>query len=82
MFEDIHNEKKRRPVIMGDENLESWLYNRNSASDVQDLIDDDLWEGDLEAYPVTKDLYSRSVDSNYPGIIDKVDYEEVSISYG
>jgi len=81
MFAEIHNEKKRRPVIIDDENLESWLYNSNNASDAQDLIDDDLWEGDLEAYPVTKDLYSRTIDSNYPGIIDKVDYEEVSISY-
>jgi len=82
MFADIHNEKKRRPVIIDDENLDAWLHNGNNESDVQDLIDDDLWEGELEAYPVTKDLYSRSVDSNYPGIIDKVDYEEVSISHG
>ncbi|SDQ90725.1 SOS response-associated peptidase [Flagellimonas zhangzhouensis] len=81
MFEEIHNEKKRRPVIIDDENLDAWLHNGNNESDVQDLIDDDLWEGDLEAYPVTKDLYSRTVDSNYPGIIDKVEYEEVSISY-
>ena len=57
------------------------LHNGNNESDVQDLIDDDLWEGDLEAYPITKDLYSRTVDSNYQGIIDKVEYEEVSISY-
>ncbi|MHA7830214.1 MAG: SOS response-associated peptidase [Flagellimonas sp.] len=82
MFEEIHNEKKRRPVIIDDENLDAWLHNGNNESDVQDLIDDDLWEGNLEAYPVTKDLYSRTVDSNYPGIIDKVDYGEVSISYG
>ncbi|WP_418499484.1 hypothetical protein [Flagellimonas sp.] len=49
---------------------------------MQDLIDDDLWEGDLEAHPVTKELYSRTIDSNYSGIIDKVNYKEATISYG
>ena len=66
---------------MDEENLEAWLHQGNTESDVRDIMEDDLWEGELQAYPVTRDLYSRSVDSNYPGIIERVDYPEVSIEY-
>ncbi|WP_431174360.1 SOS response-associated peptidase family protein, partial [Flagellimonas flava] len=64
MFEQIHNEKKRRPVIIDDENLVSWLMDDMDLDDVQQMIEDDLWEGEVEAYPITKDLYSRTIDSN------------------
>ncbi|WP_420400967.1 SOS response-associated peptidase [Flagellimonas sp.] len=81
MFEQIHNEKKRRPVIIDDENLDSWLMDDMDLDDVQQMIEDDLWEGELEAYPITKDLYSRTIDSNRDEIIERVDYEEIEISY-
>ncbi len=81
----IHNKEpqteRRRPVILKDEDVESWLHQGNTAYDVLQIINDDLWEGELEAYPVTKDLYSRAVDSNREEIIDKVQYNEVSIAY-
>lgn len=80
-FGEIHNEKKRRPVIIDRKNQQSWLYLHNSESDVRDLMGADLGEGELEAYPVTRDLYSRSMDSNYPGIIERVDYPEVSVGF-
>ena len=81
MFAEIHNDKRRRPVILSDENVDSWLHDGNNKNDVQELMEDDLWEGELEAYPITRDLYSRTVDSNYSEIIEKVAYEEVSIAY-
>jgi putative SOS response-associated peptidase YedK len=81
MFAKVHNDKKRRPVLIAEQNIDAWLHNGNTESDVQELIDDDLWEGELEAYPVTKDLYSRKVDSNYPEINEKVSYPEVSITF-
>lgn len=80
-FEAIHNEKKRRPVIIDGKNIDSWLKRDSTQFEVQDHIKDDLCEGELEAYPVTRDLYSRRVDSNYSGIIEKVQYPEVSIDY-
>nr|WP_299486131.1 SOS response-associated peptidase family protein [uncultured Allomuricauda sp.] len=81
MFEEIHNEKKRRPVIIADEDVDSWLHNDNDEDDVQQIIDDDMWEGELEAYPITRELYSRSVDSNRDEIIDKIGYDELSITW-
>ena len=81
MFEMIHNDKRRRPVIIDYDNKDEWLAPGLSEDEVQNLIDDDLWEGELEAYPVSKDLYSRTIDPNRPEIIDPVHYDEVSIDY-
>ena len=81
LFAEVHNDKKRRPVLIAEENRDAWLHPRNTRQDVEDLIADDLWEGELAAYPVSKDLYSRKVNSNVPEIIEKVKYEEVSITY-
>ena len=49
--------------------------------EVQQMIDDDLWDSEIETYPITKELYSRTIDSNREDIIDKVEYEEVSIDF-
>ncbi len=81
LFYKIHNKEpkteRRRPVILKDEDVDSWLHHGNTAADVQQIIQDDLWEVELEAYPVSRDLYSRTVDSNFPEIIERVEYSEV-----
>jgi len=81
LFGKIHNDKKRRPVIIPKENIAAWLYPNNSASDVQELLSFDLADGELTAHPVTRELYSPKVDTNYPDIIEKVEYPQVSIAY-
>ena len=82
LFGLVHNEKKRRPVIIPKENLQAWLSPKYNRSDVLELLADDLSEGNLVTYPVSRELYSRSVDTNYPEIIERVDYPEVSINFG
>ena len=81
LFEKIHNEKKRRPVVINDEDIDSWLMDDMDIDDVQQMIDDDLWDSEFEAHPITKGLYSRTIDSNRDDIIEKVDYEEVNIDW-
>ena len=81
LFAKVHNDKKRRPVLIAEDSIDAWLHPGNTQDDVQELIEDDLWEGELEAYPVSKDLYSRKIDSNYPEINEKVEYEEISINF-
>ena len=80
-FAEVHNDKKRRPVIISDEDVDSWLLDGNLQSDIENIMEDDLWDGELDAYPVSKDLYSRTIDSNYKGIIEKVEYAEIGIEY-
>jgi putative SOS response-associated peptidase YedK len=81
LFEKVHNEKKRRPVIIDDENIDSWLMDDMHMGDVLQMIEDDLWDSEFETYPITKDLYSRTMDSNRDEIIEKVEYEEIEIEY-
>lgn len=80
-FAEVHNDKRRRPVIIDFANKDEWLNNDLDEDDVQQLIDDDLWEGELATYPITKELYSRTLDPNRPEIIDPVHYKEIGIAY-
>jgi putative SOS response-associated peptidase YedK len=81
MFAEVHNDKKRRPVIIDYENKDEWLTQGLNQDDVHNLIEEDLWEGALTAHPITRNLYSRTIDPNYPEIIKKEDYPEVSVSF-
>jgi putative SOS response-associated peptidase YedK len=81
LFAKIHNTKNRRPVILNDEDIDVWLDNSLNENDVMEVIDKDMDDVLLNAYSVSKDLYSRKVDSNRPDIIEKVDYKELEIRY-
>lgn len=81
LFEKIHNTKKRRPVILNDGDLEGWLDNTAQRNDIEHIIHGDMADEEIRAYPISKDLYSRTVDSNRPDITDHVFYEEVEIDY-
>ncbi|WP_421810549.1 SOS response-associated peptidase [Flagellimonas sp.] len=81
LFEKIHNDKKRRPVIINDGDIDSWLLEGNGEDEVQQMIEDDMWDSEFETYPITKDLYSRTVDSNREDIIEQMEYEEVEIEF-
>ena len=81
LFAKIHNTKFRRPVILRDEDIDVWLDTRLSPADIQNVIDDDLVDTSLNAYPISKDLYSPKVDSNRDDIIERIDYPELEISF-
>lgn len=81
LFAKIHNTKFRRPVILRDEDIDVWLDTRLTPADIHNVIDDDLDDTSLNAYPISKDLYSPKVDSNRDDIIEQMDYPELEISF-
>lgn len=81
LFAKIHNKKNRRPVILKDEDTEYWLDNDLDEDDIENVLDDDMPDIEFDVHPISKDLYSRSVDSNVETIIDKIEYEELEIDY-
>lgn len=81
LFAKIHNTKNRRPVIIKDEDLDTWLSNDLERQDIEQLIAKDLIDEQINAYPVSKDLYNPKVDSNRPDISNRIDYKEVEIEY-
>ncbi|NND10167.1 MAG: SOS response-associated peptidase [Flavobacteriaceae bacterium] len=79
LIEKVHNLKKRQPVILNESHEMDWLNSSNSQSDVLDLISSPYGDEELETYPISKDLYSRSIDSNREDIVKRVDYPELGL---
>ncbi|WNH12544.1 SOS response-associated peptidase [Thalassobellus suaedae] len=77
-FEKIHNVKKRQPIILDEDQMEHWLDGDISQDDVKEIIHTNYSESKLEAYTVSKDLFSPKVDSNSERIIEVVNYPELS----
>lgn len=81
LFSKIHNKKNRRPVILNDGAINKWLDNSTSREELQKLIDQDMPDEELKAYPIHRDLYRTKIDTNTADILEQVDYEEIGIDY-
>ena len=77
LFEKIHNLKKRQPIILNESDYKNWLSPDLNEKDINDLILEDYSESKLEAYSVSKDLFSPKVDSNIEDITTEVQYAEL-----
>jgi putative SOS response-associated peptidase YedK len=77
LFENIHNLKKRQPVILDVEQSQYWLTQDLNQQDIKELLNMDYPEDQLETYTVSRDLFSPKVDSNTESILEKVDYLEL-----
>lgn len=77
LFMKIHNKKNLRPVILQNEDIDVWLDKILNESDIQKIIDYDMPEVIINAYPINKDLYKRNGEGDRPYIIEKVEYEEI-----
>jgi putative SOS response-associated peptidase YedK len=75
---EIHNQKRRQPVIL-DKALEAeWLKPELNPSDILDIINQNYDDSHLEAYPVSKKLHSPKQDSNTPEILEPFNYPELN----
>ncbi len=81
LFEKIHNTKKRRPVILHDEQTGAWLDNSASRGDLEEIISTDMPDELLYAHPISRDLYSPKAESNRENISETVHYKEIEIDY-
>ncbi len=85
-YATIHNKKNRdgenRQVIpLAKDQIASWLSNDLKENDVFEIIDNDLPQDQINAYSVSKDVFSRTVNSDRPDIIEHVEYPQVKIQY-
>lgn len=81
LFRKIHNSKNRRPVILNDCDIDVWLDGNLKEDEVLDVIEQDLEDSEIKAYPVSRELFSPKKDSNRADIIEKIDYSEIEIEY-
>jgi len=77
LLKRIHNLKKRQPVILSDTTVEDWLNPELTAPDIKSLVQVPYPDENLDAYTVSKDLFSPKVDSNVKSITDHVNYNEL-----
>lgn len=75
MFAEIHNSKKRQPLMLGQDETKVWLNQDSTEDEITELLTYELDNNQLEAYPVSKDL-NRRVDSNVSTITNKIDYRQ------
>lgn len=79
LFAKIHNKKNRQPVLLQKEFEQDWLRDDLNENGIQELINLNFKEENLEAYTVSKDLFSPKVNSDTPDILGRVEYEGVRI---
>jgi len=79
LFEKIHNKKKRQPILINPNQEQAWLQDNLNDNQIQELINLQYPEDQLNPYTVTKDLFSPKINSNTPGITEKIHFEGVEI---
>ena len=75
---EIHNVKKRQPVILNPNLEQQWLSQDLDDQEILKINNTDYDEQLLEAYPVDKKLFSPKEDSNVADILKPVQYSELN----
>jgi len=78
LFEKIHNQKKRQPVVLHEQLEKEWLAENLNEKNIQDLLHTNYNDNEIEAYPVSKSLFSPKVNSNHEDILQKETYPELT----
>lgn len=74
---EIHNQKKRQPVILNQDLEQKWIEQDLDDNQIFKIINSDYDEELLESYPVDKKLFSPKEDSNIPDILNPFYYQEL-----
>lgn len=77
LMADIHNIKKRMPLILGKEQGSSWLNNDLSKEEIVQLMKP-YDEEKMEAYTISKLISSRTENPNQPAVKKQFYYAELS----
>ena len=71
-FAEIHNTKKRMPLVLDPSKQGAWLDPNLSDADIQELINNGFIQQDFKAHAVSSDLYKRQIDTNTPRILEPI----------
>lgn len=72
-FAEIHNKKKRMPLVLDPHFYEDWLDDGMSEQMINEIIATGFTSSKFKAYPISRDLYKRNIDTNKPYIIEEVE---------
>ncbi len=71
-FAEVHNKKKRMPLVLDDTFQNEWLNNFDSDKPIKEIIEHGFSKEDFHSHPVSTDLY-KNVETNLPYIIEPVE---------
>lgn len=72
-FVEIHNLKKRMPLVLKSELHASWLDPTLNNQQINALLKDGFTPKTFKAHPVSSLLYQPKVDTNIPSILNEVE---------
>lgn len=75
---EIHNSKKRMPLILDNIYENKWLYSALSDSEIRDMMKVCFTKKEFEAYTVSKDVTNSRIKSNRADILNEVNYDELN----
>lgn len=78
LFAEIHNKRKRQPILLNKDIEKDWLSDNLNESDINDLINTTYNESELDTYTVRRDLFKARENTNIESIINKVEYPELN----
>ncbi|MFI8380562.1 SOS response-associated peptidase [Leeuwenhoekiella sp. NPDC079379] len=72
LFEKIHNEKKRMPLVLDDQFTEDWIDPTLNQNQVNELMKTGFTNSTFKTFPVSNAIYKRGVDTDNPEILKPV----------
>lgn len=72
-FAEIHNKKKRMPLVLDSSYYMDWLDEGLPEQSINELITTGFTSNTFSAHPVSRDLYKRHLDTNKPYIVEEIE---------
>ena len=72
-FAEIHNVKKRMPLVLYKDLFEDWLDDGLPTQAVNELMAFGFTREEFKAHPVSRDLYKKNINTNLPYIVEPID---------
>jgi len=69
-FAEIHNVKKRQPLVLEDGLINEWFNADMDDQNLSELMVNGFTAKEFKAHAVSRDLYKRGIDTNHPGILE------------
>lgn len=81
-FAEIHNVKKRMPLVLDEEFEDEWLRSDLKRTHIQELMRVGFTKEEFEAYPVSKEIYRPGFNGYSPLATRKKEYNELTNEQG
>jgi putative SOS response-associated peptidase YedK len=72
-FAEIHNKKKRMPLVLDEAHYNTWLDPSLNEIQLNELMREGFTAKTFSAHEVSRDLYRKNIDTNKPYIIEAVE---------